>query len=83
MARIIFLFKHPCLHLRRTVLYLSYRKSYIERDIGVTFGCIKVNRRHPIVVCTLDNNKDNAINTTIFIIKAIFVFIQNAVCFEP
>jgi len=34
------------------------------------------------VVCTLDN-KDNAINTTIYIIKAIFVFIQNAVCFEP
>jgi len=33
------------------------------------------------VVCTLDN-KDNAINTTIFIIKAIFVFIQNAVLFS-
>lgn len=43
---------------------------------------IKVNRRHPIVVCTL-GNKDNAINTTIFIIKAVFVFIQNAVYFEP
>jgi len=38
MARIIFLFKYPCLHLHRVVLFLSYMKTYIERDIGVTFG---------------------------------------------
>jgi len=38
MARIIFLFKYPCLHLCRMVLHLSYRKSYTEWDIGVTFG---------------------------------------------
>ena len=34
------------------------------------------------MVYTFDNS-DNAVNTIIFVIKAIFVFIQNAVCFEP
>ena len=33
------------------------------------------------MVCTLDN-KDNAINTSIFIIKVIFVFIENAALFS-
>ena len=44
-------------------------------------SCDILDRRHPIVFCKL-NNKDNAVNMTVFIIQTKVVFIKHYT-FQP